>query len=339
MTPDPIGPIGLLTPLSFAGLTLRNRIAMPPMWSGKATPDGFVTDAIVEYHRVRAAAGCGLVIVEHTFVHPQGRHSGTQLGAYSDACLEGLTRLASGIRAEGAVACLQISHAGSRTSSRVTGGLRLLAPTAMRHPREPKGELPEAATHEQIAAVAGAFADAAGRAQQAGFHAVELHAAHGFLLSQFLSPLTNHRDDEFGGDEERRGRAILDVVAAVGHRVGPAFPVFVRMGGHDEYPAGLQLDAACRMAKRLEASGTALIDVSGGLAGSDDPGRGPGYFVPYAAAIKHAVTVPVMVAGGIADPSHADSIVRKGHADIVGTGRAMLDDPEWARKAIAELRR
>jgi 2,4-dienoyl-CoA reductase-like NADH-dependent reductase (Old Yellow Enzyme family) len=327
----------LIDPLSFAGLILRNRIAMPPMWSGKASPEGFVTGAIVEYHRVRAAAGCGLVIVEHAFVHPQGRHSSTQLGVHGDACVDGLTRLASAIRAEGAVACLQISHAGSRTSSKVTGGLRPLGPSALRHPREPHGEVPEAATLGQIAAVASAFADAASRAQHAGFEAVELHAAHGFLLSQFLSPLTNHRDDGFGGDEVRRGRAPLDVLAAVRHLVGASLPVFVRLGAHDEYPGGLQLDAACRMAARLAAAGAALIDVSGGLAGSDDPGRGPGYFVPYAAAIKKAVTVPVMVAGGIAVAAHADSIVTEGHADLVGVGRAMLDDPEWARKAIQAL--
>ena len=127
----------LLTPLSFSGLTLRNRIAMPPMWSAKASRDGFVTDAIVEYHRVRAAAGCGLVIVEHAFVHPHGRHSSTQLGVYDDTCLDGLARLAAAITKEGAVACLQISHAGSRSSRRVTGELPL-APSAMPNPREPK---------------------------------------------------------------------------------------------------------------------------------------------------------------------------------------------------------
>ena len=327
----------LLEPLSFVGLTLRNRIAMPPMWSGKATPDGFVTDAIVEYHRVRAAAGCGLVIVEHAFVHPQGRHSGTQLGVHADGCLEGLTRLASAIRAEGAVACLQLSHAGSRTSSKVTGGLKPLGPSAVPNPREPRGEVPEAATREQVDAVARAFADAAVRAQLAGFHAVELHAAHGFLLSQFLSPLSNLRDDEFGGDERRRGQAPLAVLSAVRAVVGTSFPVFVRLGAHDERPGGFDLEHACRMATRFAEGSACLIDVSGGMVGSDDPGRGPGYFVPYAAAIKKAVSVPVMVAGGIATPAHADSIVRAGDADIIGVGRAMLDDPEWARKAIAEL--
>lgn len=328
----------LLDPLTVAGLTLRNRIAMPPMWSGKATPEGFVSDAIVEYHRVRAAAGCGLVIVEHAFVHPQGRHSGTQLGVHADGCLDGLTRLATAIRAEGAVACLQISHAGSRTSSTITGGSRPLGPSAIQNPREPRGEVPEAATRKQIGAVAHAFADAAVRAQRAGFHAVELHAAHGFLLSQFLSPLANLRDDEYGGDEQRRGAAPLEVLSSIRQAVGPSFPVFVRLGAHDERPGGFELDHACRMAARLAGGGACLIDVSGGMVGSDDPGRGPGYFVQYAAAIKKAVSVPVMVAGGIAVPAHADRIVRDADADVVGVGRAMLDDPEWALKAIQELR-
>lgn len=326
----------LLTPLSFAGLTLRNRIAMPPMWSGKATPDGLVTDAIVEYHRVRAAAGTGLIIVEHSFVHPRGRHSSTQIGIYSDVCVEGLARLARAIVAEGAVACLQISHAGSRSSSGITG-LPLLAPSACRNPRQVQGEIPEAASHEQVAEVVDAFAAAAVRARDAGFHAVEIHAAHGFLLSQFLSPLTNLRDDEYGGDEDRRGRIHLEVVAQIQRRVGTTFPIFVRLGASDEYAGGVTIDTACRAAVRLEAAGVALINVSGGLAGSDDPGRGPGYFVDYASAVKQAVAIPVAVAGGISEASHADRIVRTGQADIVCVGRAMLDDPAWTQGAIVTL--
>ena len=139
----------LLSPLSFAGLTLRNRIAMPPMWSGKATAAGLVTDAIVEYHRARAAAGTALVIVEHAFVHPQGRHSSTQLGAYDDACTPGLVRLANAIRAEGAVGCLQISHAGARASTQITG-LPVVAPSAVRTTREERPDTPAAATPDQI---------------------------------------------------------------------------------------------------------------------------------------------------------------------------------------------
>ena len=326
----------LFSPLAFAGLRLRNRVAMPPMWSGKATEEGFVTPAIVEYHRVRAAAGTALIIVEHSFVHPQGRHSSTQLGAHDDACVEGLSGLAAAIRAEGAVACLQISHAGARASSGVTG-LPVLAPSPIATSRESSPDAPDQLTRPQIDEVVEAFARASARARKAGFDAVEIHAAHGFLLSQFLSPLTNHRTDEYGGDHERRSRIHLEVLAAVRQRAGADFPLFVRLGMHDERRGGLTLAPACVTATQLVAAGAALIDVSGGLAGSDDPGRGPGYFVGYAEALKEVVDVPVLVAGGIADPRMADLIIRSRRADIVGIGRAMLDDPEWTRTAAEAL--
>jgi 2,4-dienoyl-CoA reductase-like NADH-dependent reductase (Old Yellow Enzyme family) len=306
------------------------------MWSGKATPEGLVTPAIVDYHRVRAAAGTALIIVEHSFVHPQGRHSSTQIGVHDDACIGGLSQLASAIRAEGAVACLQLSHAGARASAHVTG-LPVVAPSPVPTTRETNPDAPRELTRSQIAEVVEAFAAAAARARTAGFDAVEIHAAHGFLLSQFLSPLANRRTDDFGGDHDRRGRIHLDILSAVLQRVGRDFPVFVRLGLHDERPGGLTLAPACVTAVRLVAAGAALIDVSGGLAGSDDPGRGPGYFVGYAEALKAEVNVPVLVAGGIADPRMADLIIRSRRADIVGIGRAMLEDSEWTRNAAAAL--
>jgi NADPH2 dehydrogenase len=327
---------GLLSPISFAGLTLRNRIVMPPMWSGQATPDGSVTDAIVEYHRCRAAAGCGLVIVEHSFVHPRGRASATQLGVHTDAMIPGLGRLAAAIKAEGAVACLQISHAGPRTSTDVAGA-RPLGPSATSHVHNAGGELPEAATLPQIEEVVAAFGTAAVRARTAGFDAVELHAAHGFLLSQFLSPLANVRDDAYGGSEENRQRLHLEVLAEVRTCLGPDFPVFVRLGATDETPGGLDIAGGCATAAEMVRGGVDLVDVSGGLQGSRGAGTGSGYFVPYAEAIKKCVRVPVIVTGGISDALMADGLVREGRADLVGIGRAMLNDPDWARKAIATL--
>ena len=326
----------LFSPLSFAGLTLRNRVAMPPMWSGKATPEGLVTPAIIEYHRARAAAGTALIIVEHSYVHPQGRHSATQIGAHDDACIGGLTALARAIRDEGAVACLQISHAGARASSKVTG-LPVVAPSPVATTREEQPDSPRELTRGDIGGIVEAFAAAAARARAAGFQSVEIHAAHGFLLSQFLSPLTNRRTDEYGRDHEGRSRVHLQVLEAVRGKAGADFPVFVRLGMHDERPGGLTLAPACVTASQLAAAGAALIDVSGGLAGSDDPGRGPGYFVGYAEALKEVVQVPVLVAGGIGDPRMADLIVRSRRADLVGVGRAMLDDPDWTRTARARL--
>jgi 2,4-dienoyl-CoA reductase-like NADH-dependent reductase (Old Yellow Enzyme family) len=327
---------GLLSPLSFAHLTLRNRIVMPPMWSGKAASDGCVTDAILDYHRVRAAAGCGLVIVEHAFVHPGGRHSSTQIGVHDDQMLNGLQRLAAAIRAEGAAACLQMSHAGSRSTAGLLGRPPL-GPSAVRHPYEPNGDVPESLSLGEISEIVRAFGAAAVLARQAEFDAVEIHAAHGFLLSQFLSPLTNRREDEYGRTEENRRRLHLEVLAEVRNAVGPGRPVFVRLGAHDETEGGLELEAAVRTAARLVEHGADLIDVSGGLQGSRGAGKAPGYFVPYAEAIKAAVNVPVIVTGGISDPAHADRLVREGCADLVGIGRAMLNDPEWARKAIDQL--
>lgn len=327
---------GLLAPLSFAGLTLRNRIAMPPMWSGFARPDGQVTDAIVEYHRLRAAAGCGLITVEHSFVHRGGRHSATQMGVHDDAMIPGLARLASAIKAEGAAACLQITHAGSRTSSAVIGR-RTVGPSAVRHPRERDGEVPDELTAGGIAEVVAAFGAAAARAREAGFDAVEIHGAHGFLLSQFLSRLCNRRTDEYGGHPKGRRSIHLQVVAEVRRRIGPDRAIFIRLGACDEMTGGLTLDEGCAAAAALAGAGVDLISVSGGLQGSELTGREPGYFVPYAAAIKSYVTVPVMVTGGITDPAFADQIVRSGRADLVGIGRAMLNDADWARKAIRLL--
>jgi 2,4-dienoyl-CoA reductase-like NADH-dependent reductase (Old Yellow Enzyme family) len=309
---------------------------MPPMWSGQASPDGFVTPNIIEYHRRRAAAGCGMVIVEHAFVHTRGRHTPTQIGVHSDATVDGLSKLAGAIRREGAAACLQLAHAGSRSSSRVLG-MRPLAPSSVRHPYEPEGDVPEAIAREMIPGIVRTFGDAAERARAAGFQAVEVHAAHGFLLSQFLSPLTNHRDDEYGGPVENRCRLHLAVLNEVVSRVGPDYPVFVRLGAHDETPGGLELDDACQAARWLAEAGASLIDVSGGLQGSRGAGKGAAYFVPYAQAIKAVVAVPVLVTGGIASPDLADRAVREGWADLVGIGRAMLNDPDWAQKAIAHL--
>jgi NADPH2 dehydrogenase len=326
----------LLSPLALPGVALRNRIVMPPMWSGQAAPDGLVTPNIIEYHRLRAAAGCGLVIVEHSFVHPRGRHTPTQIGVHSDQAVDGLSRLAGAIRREGAAACLQISHAGSRASARVLG-TRSVAPSAVRHPYEPEGDTPEAATPEMIHEIVRAFGDAAERARAAGFDAVEVHAAHGFLLGQFLSPLTNRRQDEYGGALENRCRLHLAVLKEVLARVGSDCLTFVRLGAHDETAGGLELADSCQAAQWIVEAGASLIDVSGGLQGSRGVGKGAAYFVPYAQAIKAVVGVPVLVTGGFSEPDLADRAVRDGWADLIGIGRAMLNDPDWARKAVAHL--
>jgi 2,4-dienoyl-CoA reductase-like NADH-dependent reductase (Old Yellow Enzyme family) len=310
---------------------------MPPLWSGKAGPDGLATDAHVAYHQVRAVAGCGLVIVEHAFVHELGRHTPSQLSLASDATVPGLARVATAVQAEGALVCAQLAHAGSKGDPAVLGRPSV-GPSAVAHPYAPACGVPEALSRDGLADVVEAFAAAARRARDAGFDAVEIHAAHGFLLSQFLSPLTNWRTDAYGGPLENRGRLHLEVLCAVREAVGPDLLVLMRLGGADDTPGGLELDDTCALAPRLVAAGLDVLDVSGGLQGSRPDGVAAPYFVRYSGPLRRAVGVPVIVTGGITEPAQADALVREGAADLVGVGRAMLTEPDWAARALRELR-
>jgi 2,4-dienoyl-CoA reductase-like NADH-dependent reductase (Old Yellow Enzyme family) len=327
---------GLLDPLNIAGLHVRNRIVMPPMASGRAGPDGYATKDHVEYHRVRAAAGTGLVIVEHAYVLPIGRFNEGQLGAHDDGTVPGLRNVAAAIRGTGATACLQLSHAGS-AGQPAAHGRRPVAPSAVPHPNG-KSELPDELGISDIETTVMAFGDAAARAVYAGFEAVEIHAAHGFLLCQFLSPLTNHRTDQYGGSEENRVRLHCDVLREVRRQVGPGVAILLRLGADDEMQGGVTIDMTCRAAPGLIEAGADVLDVSGGLQGSRPTWHsGQGYFVKYAEALKKAAKVPVIAVGGITEPSFADAVVREGRADLVGIGRAMLKDPQWSAWAIQEL--
>ncbi|MCL6450265.1 MAG: NADH:flavin oxidoreductase [Acetobacteraceae bacterium] len=320
----------LFSEFRCCGLRLRNRLAMPPMATELAGPRGEVTPAHLEHYRARAEAGVGLIIVEHSFVAPEGRLSPRQLGAWDDALVPGLRELAQAIRAAGACAALQISHAGSLAQSRLTGA-EPVGPSAVLHPRGK--EVPRELSEVGLAGVARAFGQAARRCREAGFDAVEVHGAHGFLLSQFLSPLTNRRSDAYGGGIDRRMRFPLEVVEEVRRAVGPDYPVFYRLGADDRLPGGLALDEAVKAAVALERAGVGLLDVSGGLGGSRPEGVGPGYFLPLAAGVRAAVKVPVLNAGGLDDPEVAEAALREGKADIIGVGRALLADPGWVARA------
>ncbi len=324
---------GLFSPLLVRALPLKNRVVMPPMATETATEDGIATDRTVAHYERRARAGVGLIIVEHTYVLPNGRRSRRQLGIWRDACVPSLRRLAERIRSGGAAAVIQITHAGA-ASDRELIGEQPIAPSAVPLPLRGGADVPRAIAREDIPRLVAAFAEGARRAKEAGFDGVELHGAHGFLLNQFYSPLTNTRDDEYGGDRDGRLRFILDVVGAVRRAVGPDMIVLYRLGADDGIPGGLSVDDATYAALRLVEAGVDVIDVSGGLGGSGrDRLSGQGYFAPLSRAVKQAVQVPVIVTGGITLPEAADDIVRRGDADLVGIGRALLADPDWAVKA------
>ena len=323
----------LFTPLTIRGHTLSNRIVLPPMANNMANARGEVTDAHIEHYVRRAKVGVGMVIVEHTYVRHDGRVNARQLGLYDDTLIPGLQRLAGAVRACGTVVGIQITHGGGKATSNLIGK----PPISASDGQVPGATEPaRAATPDEITEITAAFAAAARRAKAAGFDFVEIHGAHGYLLGQFLSPLTNQRTDSYGRDLEGRQRLPVEVVHAVRQAVGDDYLLLYRLGANDYMPGGLTQAQGQQAAMALVRAGVDGLDISGGLCGSEKPGWdgiSQGYFVPMATEIRAAVEVPVVVAGGITQPEFADRVIREGKVDLVAIGRAMLSNPDWAADA------
>ena len=306
---------------------------MPPMANGLADEAGQVTSPLID-HYIRRAPGVGLVIVEHSYFTPQGKASPNQLGIHNDSMITGLTKLADSVHAEGAPICIQINHSGREGSSAISG-VEPVAPSPI--PSDSSGVPRELRSHE-IHDLIRLFGEAAGRAREAGFDAVEVHGAHGYLLNQFTSPVTNKRTDEYGGSFEGRIRFPLEIVAEVRKVVGPDLLILYRLGASDGEGRGITIREAQTLAQRLVHAGVNIVDVSGGLIGDAPQGMtGQGYFLPLAEKIKEAVQVPVIGVGGITDPVFADQVIRQGRVDLVAVGRALLADPDWALSAKSTL--
>jgi NADPH2 dehydrogenase len=309
--------------------TLRNRIVLPPMQTGRASFEGAVTDRLINFY-VRRSSYLGLPIVEHSYVSPTGKIGPKQLGIHDDSSISGFEKLAKALHDVGAPAVVQISHAGGVTNKRVIGV-------------EPAGPSPREKTRmlevSEIDCIADEFALAAERAVKAGFDGVELHGAHGYLLNQFFSPLFNRREDEFGGSLENRMRFPLLVVEKVRQRLGGRLLLF-RLGSDDLAPSGTHIEDSVAFAKKLETLGVDILDVSGGMCGSEPKQlrQLKGFFVPQAQAIKKAVNVPVIGVGGITEAEYADKLVSEGKVDLVAVGRAFWSDSQWAEKAIETLK-
>jgi len=326
--------VGLFDPLAIGNLTLKNRIVMPPMANGLADAEGMVTDPLIA-HYTRRAPCVGLVIVEHSFFTQEGKASPNQLGIHDDAMLNGLTRLATSVRAEGTPVCIQINHSG-RLGNRAVSGVEPVAPSAV--PSDSSSVVPRALEKDEIQRLIRLFGEAARRAKRAGFNAVEVHGAHGYLLNQFASPLTNIRTDEYGGSFEGRVRFPLEVVTEIRKNVGSDFLLLYRLGASDGEGRGITITESQNFAQRLVRAGINIVDVSGGLIGDSPEGMtGQGYFLPLAEKIKQAVVAPVIGVGGITDPDFADQTIRQGRVDLVAVGRALLADPDWALSAKRSL--
>jgi NADPH2 dehydrogenase len=325
----------LSSPFNIRSLHLTNRLVFPPMRSQKAGLDGFVTDAIIKHYTDRAE-GPGLVIVEHAYIDEVGRVR-PQLGINDDKFLPGLTRLVESVHAKGTPIILQINHTGSVSTSAIIGQ-QPVAPSPIKAPKRPNAEVPRALTKQEIRSIIDAFAAAANRAQQAGFDGVELHNAHGFLLSQFCSPHTNHRTDEYGGPVVNRIRLSVEVTHAIRMKIGDKYPLFCRFGAMDLLPNGLPVTDGIEMGRAFVKAGVDVLDVTSGMGGAiPESTQGEGFFIPQAARIRTTVGVPVVGVGGIVTPEYANQVIATEQVDLVAVGRAIWNNPRWAIDAFNAL--
>lgn len=328
----------IFSPFTVGGLRLKNRILMAAMGNNFSHPQGTVSDRAIAYYAERARGGAGLIITEASPVSLSGRHRGRGLCAYDDSFLPGLRRLANAVHAQGSAMALQLHHAGRLADPEISGS-SLLAPSPI--PRGPGWSSPKEMNLEEIQEVVHQFGSAARRAKEAGFDAVEVHAAHGYLIHQFLSPRTNRRKDAYGGNSEKRLRFALEVLQRVRHEVGETFPVLFRLSAKEFIENGYNLEEALDWAVELERAGSSALHVSGGttesLLGSAHvipPMVFPeAYHVPLAAAIKRKIRIPVIAVGRLNTPEIAERVLNEGLTDLVAAGRAFLCDPHWPLKA------
>ena len=331
----------LKEPIQIGGLTLKNRLVMPPMASGKSSEGGLATDELLEHYGSRARGGdIGLIITEHAFVTQRGKASSHQLSMADDRVIEDLRRLTDLIHRDGTKVFAQINHAGASGQEHISG-MRNIAPSAVLNPGVKKGfdsVIPRAMTREEIKEAEEAFIRASERALLAGYDGVEIHCAHAYLLNQFYSPVTNRREDEYGGTLENRIRITVEILRAVKEIWGGKGPVAVRLGAFDYMEGGNTEEDAAAAARILEENGCDLLDVTGGMCRYSRPGHSePGYFSDASAVIRKAVSIPVNVTGGVKKASQAEELLLAGACDMTGVGRAILEDKDWAKKEMNRI--
>ena len=328
----------ILESITINGMTLRNRMIVSAMVTGYANPDGSASEKYIAYHEAKARGGWGLIITEDYIINPKAGASAPLPALYDDSQIESHRELTERVHAAGGAIAAQLYHAGRETSSAVTGE-QPVAPSAIIDPTMP--EQPRALTTEEIENLEDQFAAAALRAKKAGFDAIEIHGAHGYLVNQFVSPFSNKRTDSYGGSLRNRARFALNIVAKTRALVGPDYPIIYRMSVQEYVEGGLALEEAKAFAQMLEEAGVDMIHCSQGIYGSIAAVVPPfgvtrGAFVENAAAIKSVVNIPVSAVGRINDPDLAEAILASGKADLVTMARASLADPELPNKVLEE---
>ena len=327
----------LFSPFTLRGVTFRNRIAMSPMCMYSAGEDGIATDWHLAHLAARAIGGVGLIITEATAVEARGRISPNDLGLWSNAQIAPLARIVRLCQSQGAVMCSQLAHAGRKawSATKGTGPAIPVAPSALAFDAD--WVVPQELSRAEIDDIVATFRAAARRALAAGLDALEIHGAHGYLLHEFLSPISNQRTDEYGGTLENRARLLLRVVDAVRQGLPERQPLIVRLSCTDWVAGGLVIEDQIQVARWLKEHGVDLIDCSsGGIAPAMPPAE-PGYQVPFAESIRRAAQIPTLSVGLISTPEMAEQVVRNGRADMVALGRELLRHPHWALDAAHAL--
>jgi 2,4-dienoyl-CoA reductase-like NADH-dependent reductase (Old Yellow Enzyme family) len=337
----------LFSPFDLRGLTLRNRIVMSPMCQYSSV-DGYASEWHLVHLGSRAVGGAGLVFTEASAVLADGRISPNDLGIYDDGHIAGLKRITSFIQSMGAVAGMQLAHAGRKAStSRPWDGGKALDPSdggwapiggPSEIPFADGYQTPHELTTDEIGSIVVAFGKAAERANEAGFDIVEVHAAHGYLLHEFLSPISNHRSDSYGGTLQNRSRFLVEVVRSVRAAWPQSKPISVRLSCTEWTDGGFGIDESVQLAAVLKSEGVDIIDCSsGGNVPKAEIPAGPGYQTEFAERIRREVGIPTAAVGVITEPVQADHIIRTGQADLVFLAREMLRDPYFPHRAAKEL--
>lgn len=320
-----------------SNMKFKNRVIMPPMATAKADEKGHITEEILNYYQAKTKDKLfAAVIVEHSYVDERGKAHARQCSVADDSAVAGMSKLAQVIRGNEALAIAQISHAGSAAKQEVIGCCPV-GPSAVVNPVAENLSMPQALTTEEIDEIKTKFIAAAERVKKAGFDGVELHSAHGYLLDQFLSPLTNKRSDAYGGDIYGRIRLHLEIIAGIKAKLGEDYSVLLRIGAGDFMEGGLTAEDAVIAAKEFAKAGVEVIDVSGGMCFFAIKDTRPGYFDVIAKPVFDAVDIPVILTGGVKKGKDIEDILSRRVCDLVGVGRAVYKDSDWMKNEVKAL--
>ncbi|MFQ3573679.1 MAG: NADH:flavin oxidoreductase [Thermodesulfovibrionales bacterium] len=328
----------LFEPFNIKNIYLKNRIVRSATYEKMATLDGFVTDQLLNMYKDLALGGSGLIITGNVLVHISGYSAPKQMCIHNDYYIDGLKKLVKTVHDHDGKIVIQLVHGGRQCLPFLLGGKEAIAPSAVYDPSIKV--MPREMTNDEVWEMVYAFASAARRALEAGFDGIQLHGAHGYLISSFLSPHTNKRNDYWGGDEERRFHFVEEVYNAIKKEAGEDIPIMIKMNGDDFLPQGLKIDEALRIAKKLEYLGFSAIEVSGGMYESKgttarmkiDSIEKEAYFKEYSIRFKETCSIPIMLVGGIRSRSVSEKLLLDRYADLISMSRPLIREPDLPNK-------